>query len=210
MAYHRPAHRSIAWSKQKLDELDALLTELDASAAGLKDKAKADADRALDRIRAARDTFRTYVADARADVAGAAEAGASKARRVVDEGREDLEKEWVEAELAFQSFLSSAAVDASVARKALAARVKAERHALDASLDEIAGEAGAAIDAARKDFDTALGRLEKEADKAQTGADKISAAGAEAWSAIREGLKEAHAVHAGTARKVADAFARLR
>jgi len=210
MPHHGPAHRSIAWSKQKLDELDALLTELDVFAAQLKGKAATEADKALGRIRQSRDVFRAYVAKGQADLEDTARTGVAKAESAIDDARAHIEKERVEAELAFQSFLSTASADADFARKALAARVKADRNAFDDSLDSIGDETEAAIEAARKDFDTALNRLSGEADKAETGAARVSAAGQDAWEAIREGLKEVHAVHARTAKRVAEAFARLR
>ena len=104
MSYQEPAHRSIAWGKQKLDALDALLNELDSSVAGLNGKAKVDAGKALDRIREARDAFRAYIAGAQAEIKNTAITEASKARQVIEEAREFIENEWVDAELAFSVF----------------------------------------------------------------------------------------------------------
>lgn len=211
MSNHAATHRSIVWSKQKLDELDALITELDAYGKTLDARAQAGADKALGRIRASRDAFKAYLDAIRA------EAGeeTANARRAADDARTDIEGEWVEAELAFQAFLAATSADAKAARKAFAARATAERKALEKSLDEIRDETAATIEAARKEFDGALDRVSEATGKVEAGVGGISVggistAGAESWQAIREGLKEAHAVHVNTARKIAAAFARLR
>jgi DNA repair exonuclease SbcCD ATPase subunit len=203
-------HRSIVWSKQKLDELDALLTELDASTAKLKGDMKAEATQARDKIRASRDAFRAYVDNAEKEAAETVKASSAKAKAAVKDAQADIEAEWVEAELAFQEFIAAVADDAEMARKALIARAKAEREAIDASLDRIDAETAEAMESARKDLDAALDRLSSEADKVQAKAGQVSAAGAESWQAIRAGLKEAHAVHARTAKTVAQTFERLR
>ncbi|SPL62615.1 hypothetical protein [Ochrobactrum soli] len=209
MSDHKATHRSIVWSEQKLDELDALITELDSYGKNLDGKAVADANKALGRIRASRAAFKTYLDGARLEADETIKGEAEKTSRIAANARTDIEEEWVEAELAFQSFLSAASADAKAARKALVARTRAERKALETSLDKIRDETTATIEAARKEFDAALDRVSKETGKVEAGAGRISVAGAESWQAIREGLKEAHAVHVNTARKIAAAFARL-
>lgn len=210
MSDHQATRRSIVWSKQKLDELDTLITELDAYGKNLEGKAHAEAEKALGRIRASRDAFKAYLGEIRTQSVETAKGEAAKARRAAADAGTDIEEEWVEAELAFQSFLSAASADANAARKALAARARAERDALEKSLDEIRDETAATIEAARKEFDAALDGVSEETGKVEAEAGKISTAGAESWQAIRKGLKEAHAVHVNTAGKVAAAFARLR
>jgi hypothetical protein len=202
--------RSIVWSKQKLDELDALLNELDASTARLQGEMKVQADKARDKIRSARDALQAYVTNADTEAEGWFRESAANAKQTLEDTQAEIEEEWIQAELAFQDFLAAVDDDAQMARKALAARARADREAIDASLDRIDAETTKAMEAARRDMDTALDWLSSEADMVQAKAGQISAAGAESWEAIRAGLKEAHAVHARTAQSVSEAFQRLR
>ena len=202
--------RSIVWSKQKLDELDALLNELDASTARLQGEMKVQADKARDKIRSARDALQAYVTNADTEAEGWFRESAANTKQTLEDTQAEIEEEWIQAELAFQDFLAAVDDDAQMARKALAARARADREAIDASLDRIDAETTKAMEAARRDMDTALDRLSSEADMVQAKAGQISAAGAESWEAIRAGLKEAHAVHARTAQSVSEAFQRLR
>lgn len=186
------AHRSIAWSKQKLDELDATITELDGLAKNLQGDARGKADKAVDRIRSARDAFKTEV-----DAAGKAVKGS------VADVQHNLDDDWVEAELAFQGFLAAAAGDASLAKSAILARAEAQRKSWLAGLDRIRDSATSAATAARSEMDAAVQRLAGEAGK-------VSTAGDESWKAIRGGLAEVGAVNERTFKKIVDALAGLR
>lgn len=202
--------RSIVWSRQKLDELDALLKELQASAEKMSGDAKAEAATQLDRIRTSREAFKQYIQMIEAEASKAASADFSKSRHALKMAHADIEQQWVEAGLAFQSFLAAASDDAELARKVLLSRAKAERDALEASLDQMTKDTVDAIAEARNDFDDALDRLSHEADRLEAKATDVSIAGKESWRAIRQGIKDAHAVHTRTARAVAETLDRLR
>jgi len=209
MQDHKATHKSIIWCQQKLNELDAMITELETSAKSLKGQAKADGEKALERIRTSREAFEAEIERARADTREKVRGEAAQARKAMDNARDELEDQWIEAELAFQTFLTERSNDAEAARKAFAARSKATREALDRSVDEFHKETEAAMHDARDKLDAALDRLSKEIGKLETEADKVSAVGSESWRSVRDGLKQAHAVHVNTAKNVAEAFRKL-
>ncbi|MGA2404145.1 MAG: hypothetical protein ABSG91_20970 [Syntrophobacteraceae bacterium] len=68
MSQQSRAHDYLEWAKQKLDEIEATLVSLDNTASRLKNDARAEADRAVVRIRTTRDAFKAAVDALRADV----------------------------------------------------------------------------------------------------------------------------------------------
>jgi transcriptional regulator len=123
MTMQHLAHEYVAWAKQKLDEIDATLATLENSVGALEKDARTQAERAIARIRTARDAFKAKVdAAVRSDLA-AAEA-------ITKEAQVGIEAEWTEVELAFQDFLAAAASHASIVKKALTARAEAQRQGL--------------------------------------------------------------------------------
>lgn len=86
MSQQSRAHDYLEWAKQKLDEIEATLVSLDNVARMLKNDARAEADRAVVRIRATRDAFKANVDALRADVAAAG--------KVADSTYASFEAEW--------------------------------------------------------------------------------------------------------------------
>lgn len=80
------AHEYLEWSKQKLGEIEATLASLDSSVEALKSDARKEADRAIARIRTARDAFKAKVDALRSDAA------ATKA--ITDDAYAVIEAEW--------------------------------------------------------------------------------------------------------------------
>lgn len=192
------AHENLEWTKQKVDEIDAILASLEDSAQTLKSDARKEADRAIARIRAGQNAFKAKVDAARAEAAAA--------KGIADDIYVALKAEWVEVELAFQDFLIAAAGQADVVKKALAARVEAQRKSWQASLHAIRAAASDAIDQARAEVDAAIHRLSAETEKAQAKLGKASAAGDESWKAIKNGLEDMRSVYERTWKKINDAL----
>ena len=110
--------------------------------------------------------------------------------------------------LGFQAFLTAAAGQADVVKKALAARAEAQRKSWQSSLSAIRAAASNAIDQARADVDAAIGRLTAETEKAQTKLGRVSAAGDKSWQAINSGLEETRSAFERTWKKITDALAK--
>jgi hypothetical protein len=201
MSKHSLAHEYLQWTKQQLDEIDTTLAALEGTVEQLKVDARAKADRALARIRSARDAFKARVQALRSD--------ASSAKSIADDAYLAVEPEWTEVELAFQDFLAAASGQAGVVKQALADRAEAQRQSWQSSLRAIRADASAAIDQARTEGDAAIRRLATEADKAKAKLGKVPAAGDESWKAIKQGLDEVISVYDRTWKKVSEAVAKI-
>ena len=202
MTMQHLAHEYVVWAKQKLDEIDATLATLENSVGVLEKDARTQAERAITRIRTARDAFKAKVDTAvRSDFA-AAEA-------ITKEAQVGIEAEWTEVELAFQDFLAAAASHASIVKKALTARAEAQRQAWQSSLQAARATATEVIDQARGEADAVMRRLAAEAEKAEAKVGQVSVAGDESWKAIKGGLDEAISIYDRTWKKISDAIAKI-
>ena len=201
MTNQSAAHQGIAWSKQKLDDIDAMLAQMEKSAVTLKGNARQAADKARSRIEAARHKLHARTEKLRSE--------AGDVKDAVLDVQSDFEDEWIEVETAFQSYLVAVADRADAVRDALAARAKAQRKSWQDGLNEIRTSAEAAVAAGLDDVDAAIRRASEEAEKLQKKAGQIPSVGEESWKAIRDGLDEARAVHDRTVKKIGTALARL-
>jgi hypothetical protein len=191
----------LEWSKQKLGEIETTLASLDGSVETLKHDARTEADRAIARIRTARDAFKAKVDAVRSDAAAT--------KVITDDAYATIDAEWTEVELAFKDFLAAAADQASVVKKALTDRAKAQRQSWQSSLQAIRATALAAIDHASSEADTAIRRLAAETEKAEAKLGKVSAVGDESWKAIKNGLDEAISVYDRTWKKISEAVSKI-
>ncbi|MGA0565229.1 hypothetical protein ACO2RV_22565 [Ancylobacter sp. VNQ12] len=194
-------HETIAWAKQRLDELDAIISEVEKTSKDLSGSVRAEADAALARLEASRvglqksyDALRTETEDL---------------KRTAEDVQNALDDEWVEVETSFQSFLGALADQADTVRGIVAARVEAQRQAWDNSLKGLRDQAAETVDQARGDLDAAIKRLSDEADTFQARIGEVKDARDASWEAVKSGLAEAKAVHDRTIDKIKGAFAKL-
>jgi hypothetical protein len=202
MSPQKTVHAYREWARQKLDEIDATLAALDGSFEALTKDARKEADRAIARIRIARDAFKAKVDAVRPDAA------ATKA--LADSTYASLDAEWAKVELAFQDFLAAAAGQANLVKKALTARNEAQRQSLQASLHAIGAAAAFAIEHAHSEAYAALRRLAAETANAEARLGQVSAAGDESWTAIKGGLKDAISVYERAWEKISGAVSKMR
>lgn len=194
-------HETIAWAKQRLDELDAIIFEVEKASKDLSGSVRAEADDARARLEASRTSLRKSY--------DALRAKAEDLKRTAEDLQNDLDTEWVEVETSFQSFLGALADQADTVRNVVAARVEAQRQAWDNSLKELRDQAAETVDKAREELDAAIKRLSDEADRFQARIGEVKDAGDASWEAVKSGLAEAKAVHDRTIDKIKGAFAKL-
>lgn len=194
-------HETIAWAKQRLDELDAIISEVEKTSKDLSGSVRAEADAALARLEASRvglqksyDALRTETEDL---------------KRTAEDVQNALDNEWVEVETSFRSFLGALTGQADTVRGIVAARVEAQRQAWDNSLKGLRDQAAETVDQARGDLDAAIKRLSDEADTFQARIGEVKDARDASWEAVKSGLAEAKAVHDRTIDKIKGAFAKL-
>ncbi|WP_371349286.1 hypothetical protein [Ancylobacter sp. IITR112] len=201
MSNQSQAHETVAWAKQRLDDVDAIISEVEKTAGKLKDGARVQADAALARLQASRAKVQDYYDVLRSE-ADAVKGGAEEAQHA-------LETEWVEVESAFQSFLSAAKDQAETVRGVVVARAEAQRRSWAASFNKLREQAEDAVEKARGEFDAAIKRLTDEAEKFQARIGEAKDAGDESWTAVKAGLADAKAVHDRTIQKIKDALSKV-
>jgi len=191
------AHEALSWAKQRLDDLDTMIAQVEKNADKLKDDARANADTALARLQASRVKVKASYDQL------LAETDAMK-----DDARKTLEREWVEVESAFQAFLAAAKDQAETVRTVIQARADAQQKYWEESIADLRAQADNTVEKARGEFDAALKRLSDETEKFQTRIGEVKDAGDESWKAVKAGLADAKATHDRTIEKIRNAFSK--
>ncbi|NKB84865.1 sll1863 family stress response protein [Brucella grignonensis] len=194
-------HETVAWAKQRLDDLDAIISEVEKTSDKLKDSARREVDAVLVRLKTSRDTIQKIYDDLRDE--------AKSVKGSVEGIQDALEAEWVEVESVFQTYLAAVSDRAESTRDVVVARARAQRRSWEASLKALRDQAADAVETARGEFDTALKRLSDETEKFQARIGEAKDAGDESWKAVKGGLADARAVHDRTIQKIKDAFSKL-
>jgi hypothetical protein len=195
------AHEAVVWAKQRLDDLDTMISEAEKTTDKLKASANKEAEIALARLQESRHRLQKYHGELLAQ--------ADAAKRGAENIQDAIETEWVEVETAFQSFLSVVEGHANAARDIVAARVKAQRQSWEASLKDLRNRATETVEKARGDLDAAIERLLDQAETFQSRIGEAKDAGDESWKAVKSGLVDAKAAHDRTVQRIKDAFAGL-
>jgi hypothetical protein len=201
MSNHSYSHEALAWIKQRLDDADTIISEAEKTAEKLQASAREEADAALARLKASREALLKLERDLRAR--------ADALRDDVEDIQEAAEKEWVEAETAFQTFLKAAQDQAGSINDLLVARAKAQRQSWEDAQKVMREQVTHTVDKARGEFDAAIKRVSDEAEKFQARIGDAKDAGDESWKAVKSGLADARAAHDRTLQKIKDAFSKL-
>jgi ElaB/YqjD/DUF883 family membrane-anchored ribosome-binding protein len=196
------AHEVLAWGKQRIDELDAVISKLEISAEKLKETTRKDADAALDKLKAARARLRSAVDELRSDVA------VTKQR--VEEIGNVIEGEWIEVESIFQTYLETGKAYVEEVRELVLARVQVQRQAWEASYQDLRARATDAAEKSRAEFDAAVERLSGELEKIKEKFGEVKEIREESWEAVKKEFVDIKAVHERAIQKVKDAFSGLR
>jgi hypothetical protein len=191
----------LAWAKQRLDELDAIIVGIEKSVAAQSEAARAEADKASARLKAARLAFQHQHDALRSD----ADNLKQKAKSV----RNALDEEWIEVESSLHSFLAAIANETGAVRSFAVARADAQRRSWMASLVSFGARATETLDRSRQEFEVATRRLSEEAEKLQARIADTKDAGDESWAAVKEGLAEAKAVQDRTMEKIKTSISKL-
>lgn len=201
MSNHSYSHEALAWIKQRLDDADTIISEAEKTAEKLQASTREEADAALARLKASREALLKLERDLRAR--------ADALRDDVEDIQEAAEKEWVEAETAFQTFLKAAQDQAGSINDLLVARAKAQRQSWEDAQKVMREQVTHTVDKARGEFDAAIKRVSDEAEKFQVRIGDAKDAGDESWKAVKSGLADARAAHDRTIQKIKDAFSKL-
>jgi ElaB/YqjD/DUF883 family membrane-anchored ribosome-binding protein len=195
MAEDSGFHYYLNWAKERIDEMDAILTALEAKAPLLQADLRARADQVLGELRKERDHFR----DAVKQQAEAGEAGwiSLKAK---------LEPEWNAFEAEVRKYVDSFAKQAEQQRAAFKSQADAQLKAWRKAAGQIGNAAKGFAAEHRSDFDALTTRVNSEAAAAEDRLRKLNEAGTQSWSALMSALTETRATFDRANQAARDAF----
>jgi hypothetical protein len=173
------AHAIVTWTKQRLDEMDAILASLEAKAGQIKSDTKLKADQLIADLEKQRTDFQ---AQAKAQVEeGEVALQASKAQ---------LETQWNSFEEQVRTYFDTVgkefAQQQTTFQDVAAAHAKAWRESAD-KLHEAAGKLAAEK---RTSVDAAVVQMRSDAAEAETRLLKLKQAGGETWAAMSAALAQ--------------------
>lgn len=192
------AHDAVAWARQRLDEVDAMIASAETALLDLQEQSRAEAAQGVERLRAIREALKTGC-DRLGTEAEAALGDATEAQKA-------LAADWVEAEATFLAFLSATRDRSETARALITARAEAQQRSWQDTLAQIRGQATKTLETVHADLDSAVQRLFDELEKVQARAGDLREAGDQSWAALKVGLSEAKAVQDRTLQKIREAF----
>ena len=190
-------HFYLNWAKERIDEMDAVLTSLQSRAAQVSAESRAAADQLVADLRSKRDAFQN-------DLRRQAEAGEA----AWAQSRAKLESDWS----AFQADVKKYVEDFGQQMKQqqttfqdiAAAQLKAWREAADRFQ---AAAADLAVDR-RARMETTVQQMKADASAAEANFQKLTKAGTESWAALSAALTDSRAAFDRANRTAWDAFKR--
>jgi hypothetical protein len=192
------AHPFFNWAKERLNEIDATLTSIEARAGSLQADTKKQAENALSEIRTQREVFNEAIQKQKAG----GEMGWASAKS-------ELEANWTSFEAYVQKYLNETHQDAKQLQATFEARAEAQQKAWQETFDTLRGKASAFASAKKQDADAALAHLKTEADTVKSKLATHSKAGAQSWSGFKTALEESRAAFDQASRKAYDAFKKV-
>ena len=191
------AHFYLNWAKERIDEMDAVLTSLQSRATQVSAESRAAADQLVADLRSKRDAFQN-------DLRRQAEAGEA----AWAQSRAKLESDWS----AFQADVKKYVEDFGRQMKQqqttfqdiAAAQLKAWREAADRFQ---AAAADLAVDR-RARMEATVQQMKADASAAEANFQKLAKAGTESWAALSAALTDSRAAFDRANRTAWDAFKR--
>ena len=192
------AHFYLNWAKERIDEMDAVLTSLQSRATQVSAESRAAADQLVADLRSKRDAFQN-------DLKRQAEAGEA----AWAQSRAKLETDWS----AFQADVKKYVEDFGQQMKQqqttfqdiAAAQLKAWREAADRFQ---AAAADLAVDR-RARMEATVQQMKADASAAEANFQKLAKAGTESWAALSAALTDSRAAFDRANRTAWDAFKRV-
>jgi hypothetical protein len=190
-------HSHIAWTKERLDEMDATLAVLERQAAEAQAAARAKADQLIADLRKRRDAFQQTMNT---------QLRAGEAARLRD--RAQLESQWdgfaAEVNRYFETFGKQVATQ----QAAFGDLAAAQRNAWREASERLHGAAMGFLAERRAEIERAVQQMKTDASKSDARLQKLMAAGNESWAALNAALTESRTAFDRAVQAAGDAFKR--
>ncbi len=191
-------HFYVNWAKERLDEMEATLTSLEAKVGGVQSEVRGMAEKVLTELRKKRDEFRDTIKK---------NAEANEAAWIA--AKTKLEADWkaFEAEVSkyVESFGKQVEQHQSIFEQQAAAQLNAWREAAD----KFATDAREFAAERRTEIDATLKRMQADAATAEEKLKKLNEAGVQSWSALMAALTETRTAFDRANQAAREAFKRV-
>jgi hypothetical protein len=195
MSGERKMHYYVNWVKERLDEMDAALTSLEAKVPQVKADSKMKAKQAIADLKRRRDEFASLAKKE-------AEAGEATWQRVQTE----LQSQWNSFDGQLKAYLENAGKQIEQQRATFLNIAAAQAKAWREAADTFHHEASKIAAAKRADLDAAINQMKAEARQAEARFNKLKQVGSETWAALGAALAESRKAFDGANQKAADAL----
>jgi hypothetical protein len=197
MSAKRNTHFFASWTKERLDEMDAMLASLEDKASEVQADARDKADRLLAALRKTRDGFR----DSIKKLAGASEPAWNIAMK-------NLEAEWRSFENEVKTYVESYGEQVELQQATFKQQAAAQLNAWHEAVDKLAVAAEEFAAERRGEIEANVKRMKADAVAAQEKLLKLNQAGVQSWSALTAALAETRAAFDRANHAAQEAFKR--
>ena len=188
-------HAYLNWTKQRIDEMDAMLASLEAEAGQAKADSKVKADRLIADMKKQRDEFQ-----AKAKLQAQANEAALQASKA------QLEAQWRSFETQVKAYFEAVGKQVEQQQATFGDAVTAQLKAWRAAADVFSSEAAKIATAKRADLDAAVKQMKADAAEAESRFQKLKQVGSETWSSLSAALTESRKAFDRANQKAGDAL----
>ena len=182
MATQSGFHYYLNWAKERIDEMDATLTSLEAKAAELKAGTREKADRVVADLRKMRDDFRALV-----DKQAAANEAAWNSAKA------QLESKWTAFQADVNNNIDTFGKQIDQQRAIFQRRADAQLKAWRDAADQLGAAAKSFAAERRVEIEAAAKRMDADAAQAEEKLRKLQQVGQQSWSGLMAALSETRA-----------------
>jgi hypothetical protein len=172
-------HAYLDWTKQRMDEMDAVLASLESKASQMQADTKVKAEPVIADLKKRRDAFR-----AQAKTQAEASVGALK------EATAKLETQWNGFEAQVKTYFETVGKQVGQQQVTFREAAEAQAKAWGEAMDRFRGEAANVAEAKRSDIDAAMNQLKGHAKQANAALERVKQAGNESWTTLSAALAE--------------------
>jgi ElaB/YqjD/DUF883 family membrane-anchored ribosome-binding protein len=195
MPKHNSAHFFLNWSKERIDEMDAALVSLEATAGKVQADLRAKAERALAELRNSRDHFRDTVRKLRESDETAWTGAMAR-----------LEPEWIRFESDVKKYVENFSKELKQQQEIFKLQADAQLKAWREAADKLQTTASQFAVTHRKEVDATVARLKAEAVAAEARLRKLGQTGGESWATYMAALAETRSVFDRANQSAREAF----
>ena len=191
-------HFYVNWAKERLDEMEAMLTSLEAKVGGVPSDVRGMADKVLTELRKKRDEFRDTIKK---------NAEANEAAWIAAKAK--LEGDWKAFEADVTKYVESFGKQVEQHQTIFEQQAAAQLNAWREAADKFATDAKEFAAERRTEIDATLKRMQADAATAEEKLKKLNEAGIQSWSALMSALTETRTAFDRANQAAREAFKRV-